>query len=381
MDSVLLFLIDSMRRILTLLPLFLLVIACSQQVSKSQEPIKIGVIGSLSGPVAYLGEQVIGTLRLALEEKSTLNGRPIELVVEDGACDAKKAVSAAQKLIQVDRVRIIVVDTCSNVMLSVAPLAEEAHVILITPVATSPAITNAGDYAFRISGSATPMAEATAEMLKSLSIDTIGVLFEQNDFTVGWKDAFMKAFLDTPQNKIIAESYRSDETDVKTQLTKLSQNELDALFFLSLAPISANRLLKQYAELGIDIPLVGNEIYSFPAVMQEYPEVTDGMLVPTYKYDLTSERLQELLQKYERIHGKKASEEIYAALAYDLYQVLYSVLGSCRGTDTECLKEKLYSVKDYNGISGMISIDKNGDTEREYVLRTVKDGKLIPYSP
>lgn len=369
-----------MCRILILLPLFFLT-ACSQQVSNNQEPIKIGVIGTLSGPVAYLGEQVVGTLRLALQEKPTLNGRSIELIVEDGACDAKKAVSAAQKLIQVDRVRIIIVDTCSNVVLSVAPLAEEAKVILITPVATSPAITNAGDYVFRISGSATPMAEATAEMLKNLSMDTIGVLFEQNDFTVGWKDAFMKAFLDTPQNKIIAESYRSDETDVKTQLTKLSQNKLDALLLLSLSPISANRNLKQYAELGLDIPLVGNEIYSFPAVMQEYPDTTERMLVPTYKYDLASPRLQELLQKYERIYGKKASEEIYAALAYDLYQVLYRMLGSCIGTDTECLKEKLYDVKGYEGISGIISIDKNGDTEREYVLRAVKGGKLIPYSP
>ena len=371
-----------MRLSLALLALSTLTFtACVQKIDEGAEPMKIGVIGTLSGPVAYLGEQVIGTLRLALQEKPILIGRPIELIVEDGACDAKKGVSAAQKLIQVDRVSIIIVDTCSNVVLSVAPIAEQEKIILITPVATSPAITNAGDYVFRISGSAVPMAEATAKMLNDLAIHTVDILFEQNDFTVGWKDAFMKAFLATPQNNILAESYRSDETDVKTQLTKLSQNKPDVLFFLSLAPVSANRLLKQYTELGLDIPLVGNEIYSFPAVTRENPDVTDGMLVPTYKYDLSSPRLQYLLQKYESTYGKVASEEIYAALAYDLYQVLYSVLESCTDAHAECLKEKLYTIKGHDGISGVISIDKNGDTEREYILRTVKDGKLIPYSP
>lgn len=356
--------------------------ACtSQKAAKEGGTIGIGIIGSLTGPVAYLGEQVVGTMRLAHEERPALDGRPIELIVEDGGCDAKKAVSAAQKLIQVDHVSIIIVDTCSSAVLSVAPIAEQQKVVLITPVATSPAITNAGDYVFRISGSAVPMAETTARMLKNLPIHSIGVLFEQNDFTVGWKDAFIKAFLATPQNKIFTESYRSDETDVKTQLTKLSQNEPDALLFLPLAPISANRLLKQYAELGLDMPLVGNEIYSFPAVMREYPNATEGMLVPTYAYDLASQRLQDLLQKYERTYGKAASEEMYAALAYDLYQVLYGVLDDCGSTQTACLKEKLYDVKKYDGISGVISIDENGDTEREYVLRTVKNGKLIPYTP
>lgn len=338
------------------------------------EPIKVGYVGPLSGPVAYTGEPVVDAIRLASEQLGAASNRPIEIIYEDGVCDNKTGLSAAQKLMDVDQVNILISGVCSGVTLAIAPIAEERGVILISPVAASPAITGAGDYTFRTSGSSVLIATQTAEQIKS-KFSHVGILFENNEYPVGWKDSFIKAFSGDGR-AVFSESFSTGDTDVRSQLQKLNSQGPDAIFLIGITPPGANNVLKQYTELGFDTPLVGNELFSFKSIIANHTQTMEGMLIPTYTYDLSSRAMQKLLSDYKERYSKDLLEEVYGALAYDMYGVLHEAIEQCEGDDPECIKKELYGTRNFQGISGDITIDKNGDTERDFVVRQIKDGVL-----
>ncbi|MEK6861104.1 MAG: ABC transporter substrate-binding protein, partial [Nanoarchaeota archaeon] len=116
------------------------------------EPIKIGFVGPLTGENANIGIPIRRGVELALEDINSaggINGRQLVAIFEDGKCNAKDANTAGLKLIDQDKVIAIVGGTCSSETLAIAPNAESKKIPLISPSATNPKITDAGDYIFR----------------------------------------------------------------------------------------------------------------------------------------------------------------------------------------------------------------------------------------
>ncbi len=334
--------------------------------ARESRAIKIGYVGPLSGPIAAsTGESVREALELAQRDMGTVAKAKIELIEEDDACDAKKAVTAAEKLITVDHVRVIV-SMCSGSVLAIAPIAEAHHVLLISPVAGAPSITKAGDYVFRLSASSLRSGGAAARFAKQAGYHRVALLFENNEYPVGWKDAFTESFTDSTHN-VVTEGATVGTTDVKTQLVKLSQGKPDVFVFATLTAPMANAALKQSRELGLIRPIIGNETFSLKAVTKT--GLTDGVSASTYAYASDAPALMRLREQYQKQFGHPMQEEIYAALAYDTYHLVYDGFSHCGGANTECVKSFLYGVKNRKGLSGTFSIDANGDTEREFVVR------------
>ena len=141
-----------MKRLLV--PLFalgILLSACSPS-DDGTGPIKIGFIGPLTGEASPYGVDTLNGAKLAVDEINEaggVNGRMIEIIAEDGRCTGTDAASAAQKLVNVDKVVAIVGGQCSGETLAAAPIAESAKVVMISPVSSSPDVTAAGDFIFR----------------------------------------------------------------------------------------------------------------------------------------------------------------------------------------------------------------------------------------
>lgn len=344
---------------------------------ENDEVIKIGYFGPLTGPVAGTsGEDIVNGFKLAAAQNNEVGNRKIEVIYEDDACDPPKAVSAAQKLINIDKVKILVSGVCSGSTMSVAPLAESNKVILFTPVSTSPKITDAGNYVFRTSASSVVTAEAVSSMLEKLAFKRVAVLFETADYTVGWKDSFIKKFTEDPTKSIaLVESVGSKDPDMRTQLLKLAQTKPDAFIFIMNSTITANASLKQARELGITFPIVANEYFAFKEVVAN-PDA-EGVFVSQYQYDPNASAFKDLISTYEQKYGKQPSQEIYTALAYDGYNVLFKAISECENDDPECIKSELYKIKNFSGVSGNITIDQKGDTQREFVLRKIQGGTLV----
>lgn len=341
----------------------------------SAEPIKIGFIGPLSGMLAYTGEPVKNGFELAHEQNQFVDGKRIEVIYEDGKCNTKEAVDAANKLTEIDDVNVIVSGVCSSSTLGIAPIAEKKGIILVSPVAASPDITNAGDYVFRISSSSTLMASNAARISKEMGYNTAGILYELNDYPIGWKDEFADNFEKLGGKVLIEEGVNVGETDMKTHLLKINEKNPDIILFAVLAEPSAIRFLKQVKELNIDKQLLGSETFSFKSVISN--SQAEGMLVATYDYDLGSAEMKSFLEDYKQKYGKDVTEEFYAVLGYDLYNLLHNAISSCGSDNPECIKKYLGNAGEQTGLSGTYRLDENGDAIRDVVLRRIEGGKLV----
>ncbi len=355
-----------MKKILCLMILTLFLISCVPE----EKTIKIGFIGPLTGPVANPGVYIKNSFELANKQFHSIDGKEIEVIFEDGKCIPKEGVTAAKKLLDVNNVDIIVSAICGGSTLAIAPLTEEK--ILISSVASAPAISDAGDHVFRISSSADLFAEKTANMIKKNS--KIGIIVENTDYAVGWKDSFVKVYEEEVTG---IEYFDSGDKDVKLQLSKIENTNPDAILFLVQSPISATLLVKQAKELGIETQLIGNEAFFSRQVLKNLMgDTAEGLIVITYEYDLDSSKMQTFLADYEAVYGEKIPEEMYGALGYDTYMVLYDALKKCE--DSNCLKEYLYDIENREGVSGIFSIDEKGDGIRKFMWWQIKDGEIVP---
>ncbi len=339
----------------------------------SGEVIKIGYVGPFTGPVAGTsGEDVANGWKLAVAERSVIAGRPVEVIYEDDACDPKKAVSAAQKLINIDKVRILVNGVCSGSNVAMGPVAEQARVILFTPVSTSPKITDLGDYVFRTSGSAVHTAKAMSDFLVSKKYDKVALMYENQEYVVGIKDALLSQGL----SPVIAEGFNTSDTDLRTHILKVSQAKPDVLVLITNSTVTGVAAVKQLKDLNLTLPILANEYFAFSTIV-ENPDA-EGIYAAQYKYDPLAKKLNDFLQTYQATYGKSPSQNIYAALPYDGYNVLADALEACKGDDDpDCVKQELYAVRGYEGITGAINIDANGDTEREFVIKQIRNKQLV----
>ena len=354
--------------VLLLVIAFCLFIALDREVQ--EDTVKIGFVGPFTGALAATGEPVKTGFELANEQSN------IEVIYEDDKCNVNEAVKAAKKLIEIDKVKILVSGVCSSSTLGMAPLAEENGVILISPVAASPDITDAGDYVFRVASSSDLMASNAAKLLIEQGYSKIGILYELNDYPVGWKDVFKKEFEVLGGEIIIEESFNSGDQDVKAQLVKINEEDPDAILFTVLSVPSAITVLKQSNELGTDVQLIGSEVFSFKSVTNSNPNAIEGMLITTYGYDLESNEMKKFLLDYKNKYGKDVTEEIYGALGYDTYNLLAEAIDECND-NTECIKEYLNRANVMVGASGQYVLDENGDAIREVVVRRVVEGKAV----
>ena len=160
-------------------------IACEDE---EEGPLRIGVMESLTGPGETYGTVANQAKQMAVEEINEaggIDGRMIELVVEDSKCNAADAITAYNKLTDVEEIKIILGTSCSGAMLGAAPLAEKEGVVMFSGLATNPDIANAGDYIFRTSMSDAQLGIDTGNVLWADGIRTLATINEETDYAEG----------------------------------------------------------------------------------------------------------------------------------------------------------------------------------------------------
>ena len=348
-------------------------IPLSMKKPAEKEVIKIGILTPLTGDAAVWGVEVKNGAEIAYDEikNAKIDGRKIELIYEDDQCDATTGVNAIQKLINVDKVKITGGTVCSSVVLAAAKILEDNKVIHLSAGASNPAITNAGDYIFRIWPSDSFEGKKIAEFaVDDLKIKSVGILYINNEYGVGLKEAFTKAF----NGKIkIAESFEPNAKDFKTQLTKIKAQDIDAIYFVA-NPQEAPLILKQIKEMGINKTILANgPAMEATDTLKAAGETAEGVFYAQAKQETT----EEFKTKYKEKFGKDAG--FASDLGYDVVKILFNAISYCKGDDTNCIKNFLYNVKDYRGASSIITFDENGDVIVPFVIKQVKEGRAIIY--
>ena len=358
-----------------------------ERVEKSVEstvgPITLGAIIPLSGEVAAVGVPIEKAAELAVEEINKaggINGRQLKLTVRDGRCDAREAVNAAETFISIDHVSVIFAGGCSSETLAVAPLAERARVILFSPSATSPEITNAGEYVFRNAPSDASQGRLLAEAALARGYKKMGILQEQTDYAVGISTVFSARFQELG-GTVKVETYRSDAMNVKDELTNLKNSDIEALLFIVQAPAKADLILDQLPEASIQLPLFTNDVALGAGAFIDEAHAADhainieGLIAADLGVDESNSLYQDFIKKYKDAYGEEAAYPLYAALSYDAIHILSDAIFKA-GTNPGAIKSYLEDVKDRRGAAGVLTIDEHGDPISGHVLKQVIKGHL-----
>ncbi len=339
-------------------------------------PIKIGFIAPLSGDVAIYGSASQGGVVIAAEEINAaggINGRMIEVIYEDSMCDGKEASTAANKLVNLDNVLAIIGTVCSSATLAIAPIAEENQIVLLSAASSSPAITDAGDYVFRTWPSDSLQGKKMAEYVYDQGIMKVGMIYQNSDYNIGLSSVFRETFEDLGGEIVAAEVYEPTAKDFRTQLTKLKAEDPEALYIVPYTG-EAGILLKQVTELGIEVGLYGPETFHAQEVIDSAGESAEGLIYMVPEFDEENPLSKGILDKYEAKYGQPSPFAVITANAYDGMLLVAAALE--QEVSSNSIRDYLYTVENYPGTGGTLTIDENGDALKDFQFMIIRDGEL-----
>jgi branched-chain amino acid transport system substrate-binding protein len=221
--------------------------------SSDSKPVKVGALLALTGSIADQGRWVQNGLELAEEKinaENGINGRPIELRVEDVRADPKEALNAYLRLRSVDDARFMIT-MGSGVGLALTAPGNADRVIQIGVATATPDYSTTDDYTFRVFETATQEMKGLAGLVRQrFGYEKVAVLCIQNDYGKGVKDAFASEWTKAGGSVVLSESFLPDSTDFRSILEKLPSVSPDAVFVVAYTK-DGGRVLKQMRERGI----------------------------------------------------------------------------------------------------------------------------------
>jgi branched-chain amino acid transport system substrate-binding protein len=341
--------------------------------------IPIGVYGALTGDQAAFGNATVQGVKLAADELNAaggLLGRRIKLVIEDDQGRADQASSVVTKLITSDSVVAVIGENSSNQSLAAAPICQSNKVPMISPSSTNPAVTQRGDYIFRVCFTDPYQGKALAAFAKnSLKLDNAAILVDKkNDYSVGLAQFFRQEF-EALGGKIVAEqSYTGGDTEFRPQLTAIKTTKPKMLFIPGFYT-EVGQIAIQARDLGLDVPLVGGDGWDSPTVIEIGGKAIDGSYFSDHYFvgDPTP-RVQDFVKKIRDRYGR--NPDANAALGYDALHILARAITQAGSLDKKAIRDQIAATKDYAGVSGTITMGPQRDPIKSVAMIRIDGGKM-----
>jgi branched-chain amino acid transport system substrate-binding protein len=338
------------------------------------QPIKIGATLMLTGYGAPWGKNAQQGMELAVSEVNEaggVNGRPLKIVYEDfGELDLKRAATAAHKLIDVDQVNLIF-----------SLIIEDSEVVV--PIASKKGVATISvgcGLGGKLSGVIYPLffrATSSDDVLADLGIDYAKKENKQNACVVGDKVRYYETMADhiastwKKRTGITAKVYEYPwgTTDFSSLMTKIKAAKCDVLFLETGIP-AQGVFLKQANELKIAPLFIGPPSTDDPSVISVAGSSANGVVFG--KFTAGS---PEFVMKYKSRYNELPSRP--SATSYDAVKLAAKAIGAV-GTDAEKVAKYLRGVTNFQGVSGSITLDENGDREGEIPgLYFIQDGQTL----
>ncbi len=341
----------------------LVVLACTDD-AEEEETFRIGVMESATGPGETYGRVAVQAKQMAVAEINAaggINGRKLELVVEDSKCNAQDAITAYNKLTDVDGVKIILGTSCSGAMLGAAPLAEADGVILFSGLATNPDIAEAGDYIFRTAMSDAQLGIDTGNELWADGIRRLATMTESTDYAEGVRRTTVAQFTSLGGEVVAEERYASDVTDFRTQLTKLVEQNPDAIHVAAQSEFAGGTIVKQLGELGYTGKLYSEVVPVGATALEIAGEAATGLKAVTADLDPANDKATEVLANFRGQYGY-VTLAWYLGSAYDdVYIAAHCLEETGDDQDADGFRDCMYGISWSGAIGDNYSFDDKGE--------------------
>ena len=366
-----------------LLALLLPLWSCSSQPQEGaadKGTIKIGYFGDLSGPTFNFGQSAKNGVLLAAAEINRaggINGRKLDVVIEDDQGSPERAAIVVNKLVHQDNVIALIAGGASGSSLAAGPNAQAAKIPMISPSSTNPAVTQIGDYIFRACFIDAFQGDVMARFaFNTLKAKKAAIMLDYNSpYSRGLTDFFELSFTKLGGQVVSKQSYTQGDADFKGQLSSINSTEPDVIYLPGYYGEIAI-IAKQARQMNMTQPLLGGDGWDAPELWPLGRDALNNSYITNhYSVDDPSPATQKFAQDY-RLQSGNLAPDAHSALAYDAMRFLAEAIQRA-GTEGPKLRDALAATKNFSGITGLISMDKDRNAVKPAVVLKLEDGRYI----
>jgi len=345
------------------------------------KPARVGAIVSRSGAASSSGEQVARGFDLAVSEINAdggVSGRKIELLYRDDSTNPEIGVAALRELFEHDHVTIVLGAVTSTVTLRLAPFCERNRVVLMSPSASASQLTEAGQYIFRTVPSDVLEGASMADFARDLGLDRIAVLSVDNDYGTSLAGAFTDRLRASGGNVVASLTFpEGDEAVIADAVAALAGLAPRGLYIPAYAGDLATAL-RLLSETRIRPIVLGTSAAASEVIRTAGP-AAENLVFPKSSFDATADSA-EVSAFTAAFSARYAAEpDVYAAHAYDTVRVLATAANLAGSWDADKIRDALLHIDNYEGVTGRLAFDPNGDVVQYPRLCIVRGGQFVPY--
>jgi branched-chain amino acid transport system substrate-binding protein len=346
------------------------------------DPIKIGHYGSMTGAEATFGQSTDRGIRMAIEEINAaggVNGRPLELITYDTKGDSGEAGKAVTRLVSSDKVAAVIGEVASSLSLAGGAVCQQFGVPMISPSSTNPRVTVGRDFVFRVCFTDDFQAFGLAKFAKeNLKATKVAILYDQKQaYSKGLRDEFAKAFKKMGGEIVSDQAYSGGDQDFSAQLSNIRATQAEVL----LAPgyyTDGAAIAIQARKLGIKMPLLGGDGWD----SEQLGKIAGDAIVGSYYSNHSAPdqpEMKDFLAKYSKKFDGQIPDAL-AGLGYDAAMLLVDAMKRGKSLAGKDLRDAIAATKDFPGVTGNITIDKNRNARKSLVIVKLveKEGAVTP---
>lgn len=360
--------------------------SAAADVTAAVDTIKFGLVAPLSGDNGAYGTKQEKGYELALEEINAAGGvlgAKLELETYDDGGDASTAANGAQKFADDDSIMAIGGSCLTSCTAAMLPITGDAEMAQLVVSSSAKSLTGISDYFFRMAVQDAAVGPQIANQFTKMGKTKAVTLYCNNDYGSGLKDSFNAQFEANGGQILNSIPYQATDQDFAAILTTVKSLDPDCIALCGTTTDGA-LIIKQARQMGIEAEIMGQPGLYSQNVIDIAGDASEGLLCSgVFVADGADEKGQEFVTKY----GEKYNGEVpdgFAALAYDqMYVLADAAERAMEANDGELTRQTLADAlkeTNYEGVTGTVNFDENGDWVRDYLTLTVKDGKYVLYA-
>ena len=367
-----------------------------QPTTPSPHKLKIGCVLPLSGESADIGQSVLEGIQLAFNSLNIQDENSIstlQLVIKDSTGEIN-SISLLENLAKDEDVVVIIGPLFSKTVLASAKVVDKYKIPIFSPTATSKNISGISPYIFRNSLTNQMQGNAIADYsINHLNLRKFAVLYQRDAYGIELENAFEEELKSFGGEIIFSEPFDPEQNDFEPQITAIGgikdsnlrkltdegkpkpELQYEAIFI----PAHADRvglILPELVYYNIsDIPILGGNGLNSPDLIRIGGKYAEGVIFVDGFFPLSENPIvKEFVDRYRTFFNKEP--DIYSANSYDAAMIILEIIKN-GAKNREDVKNGLLNLIDYNGVSGITTVQSSGDSEKALYFLTVKHGKIV----
>ena len=348
--------------------------------------IYLGVIAPLTGDIPKVGQDTVEAAQMAVDEINAACGLEVDgesyeviIVVEDNESKAESSVAVATRLIVEEDVLGIIGPQASKQAVPTGQVANDRETPMISPWSTNPDTTFDRPWVFRAAFLDPFQGPVVASFVQNeFGAETAAVLYDVgSDYPKGLAENFRDAATANGIEVVGFETFTTGDTDFSSQLTNIIADSPDVIFtpqYYNEVPL----IVQQARELGYEGPIVGSDSWGTADLLDLCGEACNGLFFSThYAPDIATEVGQTFISAYEERYNATPSD--VAALTYDAFQMMFMAIENANSMDKADVRDALANIELFEGVTGVMSFDEQGDPIKCAVIIQIQDGAFTYY--